>query len=461
MAFLYPWGNTQQLNLDWILQKIKELEAGSGGGGGGGGADLDEVANALISATYSPSQTYERSDIVYYDGKLYRANQAIPAPGEAWTPAHWDEILLGDTVSNLVQYVAALSNDQIVNNSNVSGAHTSDALDNLNGAITDTQKSKVFYNRLGHNIVFFGDSWTEGYSASDNSKRFTTLLANELGCTEFNFGLSGAGFIRTGNLISSQITTATSNMTSEQKANTNIVFLFGGLNDFRHMKASKTAADFAIAVKNAVIQSHTAFPNALIVLALSNSMDTGLMETDKVWVYAAYDEIETSLQFPILLLKNTYNLLNGRNDTYYTGGLHPNDYGHSLLSGYFANAIMGGSQEIKYNIGDLSFESGYSIYEGTGKLIRINDEILLYAAVIAFPGQITSNTLIATLPYSNAAPALNHFFPTFRSNRLNGFFAVVSNGNVRYIPEGTGNNQSCFISNAKWLKARREDNAYT
>lgn len=128
MAFLYPWGNTQQLNLDWILQKIKELEAGSGG------ADLDEVAEALIAASYS-AQAYDRSDIVFHDGKLYRANHAIPAPGEAWTPAHWDEILLGDTVSNLVQYVAALSNDQIANSSNVSGTHTSDALDTLKNAI--------------------------------------------------------------------------------------------------------------------------------------------------------------------------------------------------------------------------------------------------------------------------------------------------------------------------------------
>lgn len=128
MAYLYPWGNTQQLNLDWILQKIKELEAG------GGGADLDEVAEALIAASYS-AQAYDRSDIVFHDGKLYRANQAIPAPGEAWTPAHWDEILLGDTVSNLVQYVAALSNDQIVNSSSVSGDYTSDALDTLKNAI--------------------------------------------------------------------------------------------------------------------------------------------------------------------------------------------------------------------------------------------------------------------------------------------------------------------------------------
>lgn len=129
MAFLYPWGNTQQLNLDWILQKIKDLEAG-------GGASLDEVANALISASYAV-QAYDRSDIVFRDGKLYRANQAIPAPGEVWTPAHWDEILLGDTVSNLVQYVAALSNDQIANSSSVSGDHTSDALDTLKNAIDD------------------------------------------------------------------------------------------------------------------------------------------------------------------------------------------------------------------------------------------------------------------------------------------------------------------------------------
>lgn len=128
MAYLYPWGNTQQLNLDWILQKIKDLEAGASA------AVLDEISNALLAASYA-AQAYTRSDIVFHDGKLYRANQDIPAPGEAWTPAHWDEILLGNTVSNIVRYVAALSNDQIANSSSVSGTHTSDALDTLKNAI--------------------------------------------------------------------------------------------------------------------------------------------------------------------------------------------------------------------------------------------------------------------------------------------------------------------------------------
>lgn len=124
--YQYPYGNSQQLNLDWILGKLQELEAGSTS------INIEEVANALISASYAV-QNYSRSDIVFYEGKLYRANQNITA--EAWTPAHWDEILLGDTVSNLVQYVSSLNNSQVFNSSNVAGVHTSDALNNLNNVI--------------------------------------------------------------------------------------------------------------------------------------------------------------------------------------------------------------------------------------------------------------------------------------------------------------------------------------
>lgn len=128
MAFLYPWGNTQQLNLDWILQKIKELEAGSGG------ADLDEVAEALLAASYS-AQAYNQFDIVFHDGKLYLANTDIAAPGEAWTPAHWDEIVLGGPVSALMQHVSNLDSDNVINDSQVTGDTVSDALDTLKNAI--------------------------------------------------------------------------------------------------------------------------------------------------------------------------------------------------------------------------------------------------------------------------------------------------------------------------------------
>lgn len=118
--YQYPYGNSQQLNLDWILNKLKELEAGS--------ADLEEIANALISDSYAV-QNYNLSDIVFYNGKLHRANQNITA--EAWNPAHWDEILLGDTVANLVRAVAGMNSDDVFNESNVSGTYVTDALNAL------------------------------------------------------------------------------------------------------------------------------------------------------------------------------------------------------------------------------------------------------------------------------------------------------------------------------------------
>lgn len=120
--YQYPYGNAQQLNLDWLLGKIQEIQRNQYA------TTIEEVANALISASYAV-QNYNRSDIVFYNGKLYRANQNITA--EAWDSAHWDEILLGDTVANLVRYVSSLDNSQVVNSSTVAGTHTSDALNTL------------------------------------------------------------------------------------------------------------------------------------------------------------------------------------------------------------------------------------------------------------------------------------------------------------------------------------------
>lgn len=102
MAFLYPWGNTQQLNLDWILKKIKELETGVGAGA----AEVTAIANALLAATYSAGSAYDVGDIVYRNQKLYVCNTAITSPGETWDPSHWDEVLLGDAVADLIQKTA-------------------------------------------------------------------------------------------------------------------------------------------------------------------------------------------------------------------------------------------------------------------------------------------------------------------------------------------------------------------
>lgn len=148
--YKYPYGDSQQLNLDWILSKLKELEDAAGHQIT---EDLEVISNALISATFSSSKAYNRSDIVYHDGKLYRANVNIPAPGESWNPAHWDEIMLGDTVANVVRYISSLNNTQVFNSSNVPGTHTSDALNNLKADIAEVSGFHILPFSSGGTVI--------------------------------------------------------------------------------------------------------------------------------------------------------------------------------------------------------------------------------------------------------------------------------------------------------------------
>lgn len=150
--YQYPYGNAQQLNLDWILSKLQEIESGSGGG-----ADLEKVANTLVSASFDATIPYRRYDYAFYDGKLYRAlNDTIGA----FNPADWLEVTLGADIPVLTRLlnavdaslttlqgqVADLDSDDVDNASNVTGTTVTAALDNLNGAINDLTANDIANN---------------------------------------------------------------------------------------------------------------------------------------------------------------------------------------------------------------------------------------------------------------------------------------------------------------------------
>ena len=190
--YQYPYGDTQQLNLDWIINKLIELANEQESD-----VTLEQVSNALISLTYIPTQAYNNSDIVFHDGHLYRCNTTIPAPGEVWDPSHWDQIMLGNTVANLVRAVAGMNSDHVFNESDVSGLHVTEALNNLKDAI-EQQVSKTFtsigfFNRIG----VIGDSFASGaifvsgtqYINYDCS--WIQILAHKYGKTGVNYSASG------------------------------------------------------------------------------------------------------------------------------------------------------------------------------------------------------------------------------------------------------------------------------
>lgn len=439
-------------------------------------ADIGILKEDLADA-YSSSKTYAVGDYCLKDGVLYRCTSAI-STAEAWTSGHWTAVQVGEELCAL--------NGAITSIGDVSITHDGKIYDNANVIHLDTPHgqgyaqftleptgviatrtssdgstwtpwyilaAKNINRRTNANMVFIGDSWTVGGSASTESKRFSSLVASKLQMQEFNFGIGGAGFIRTGNLFSTQLSTASSQMTSVQKLNTGIVLICGGVNDLRNMMGTSTASDFANAVVSACNTAHTIFANALIVLAISNSESDGFTADQKYWVTNAIQEAERQItDYPYLIIRNLAASVNGVTANYISDGLHLNDRGHSLFAGFIANAIMGGGQDVYYRIGAIApISPAYT--DAGGNLWRMNDDIILEASDFVFGATISTNTTFATLPTTIISPNSTAYFPSYKSNQQNGTLAITKSGNLNFIPSpaGTENYTGMLTGNVRWI----------
>lgn len=289
-----------------------------------------------------------------------------------------------------------------------------------------------------NNIVFFGDSWTmgTGIDMEDRpTKRFTAIIAKKLGLTENNYGVGGAGFVRKGNLFSTQITTASSSMTSEQKNNTKYVVIVGGVNDYRHKTDDGTnTTAFVNGVINTATLAHNTFPHALIVIGIGDTNKTYFPKFAKDWYKTAVITCEQSLQFPSMAIKNLYNVISGENANYYSDNLHPSEQGHARFGGYIANAILGGGQSVSRYLGNVSLVSPASVAEGGSMCIyRINDEIVIDQVGLKYSSAIKANTQIGSINAAFAPPA-NSYYPYYQGNLIVGCICITGSGSLRLIP---------------------------
>lgn len=324
-------------------------------------------------------------------------------------------------------------------------------------------------SRTGGNLVAFGDSWAEGTgiaNASDRpTKRFTAIVARKLNMTEFEFASGGEKFLD--GTIQAEIATATNNMTATQIADTKIVLIVGGINDYRTYLATKTATEFATAVINCANAAHTAFPNALIVLGIGNTSLSYFPHKAREWYKTAIRECEKTLIFPHICIKNLYNVISGLSECYEnlsnpTRRIHPNDDGHAMFGGYIADAILGGGQHVSYTK-DITFNTGWSAdtvdtIQGYAQLTRNDDELTISPFKLKYAnGAINGNFGFGSIPAA-LAPYTNLYWTAVSGNLPQGTFALIPGGGFRVIMPSSFTGDTCFVSNNAWLFGKEVNN---
>lgn len=83
MAYNYPYGNSQQLNLDWLLREWRAYQG-----------QIED----MIAPQYDHTATYAAYSLVIYNHVLYTNPNAI-AVMEEFDPDHWEQIDLATIVS--------------------------------------------------------------------------------------------------------------------------------------------------------------------------------------------------------------------------------------------------------------------------------------------------------------------------------------------------------------------------
>ena len=427
--------------------------------------DLTKTKSGYAGTTYSTVYLVCSSldgNIATVHPEIFRTTQPTTADGLYYIPLG---LMYSTTacyfypINKVFRYVNGHFTEVMTETDSVYDPNTNTLIfgENLYEISDNSLRSSVrYYKRNNSGMLIIGDSWSVGGSASSTSKRYSTLLCNALGMTEYNYGVGGAGFNVTNNRFDTQVATANTNLTADQKESISVVLVCGLVNDLRHgcYSGGYTLSACSTAMLSCLNAIHTNFPNALIVLAIGNTLLDFCPDTWHHWI--SYLQIQAekwscTTGHPLLLVKNLGACVNGIGENYQSDYLHLTDEGHNRFAAHIANAIMGGTQNVFYYIGGFTYDSAVTTKTLEGHFFRDNDFIVCTSMNIGFSSTVSSNTLVGQLPNTFIAPKTNLYFPAYSSNVPVGSLAITNAGAIRFIPTSGNTPRVFYVPEFRWL----------
>lgn len=333
----YPYTDIHELNLDWILCKIKELNT-----------TMDEwtaLNKIKIGGIWDISKSYEIWTIVDDGNNGYISIKPVPEGILLTNTDYWMLIAnYSGTIIALQARVTALettvgdASSGLVKQTN----DNSSAITTINSNITSINSQLANFkknNELSGVIVCIGDSYLEGYNPfGTNVQSWGVYLRSMLGKNATDFKIyykGGCGFVNT--VDGKNFTVLTQDAASDVSFNNNDVTLViygGGWND-----KGNSAGQLSTGVANALNVVSNNFPNAKAVFSyMAWDENSGNMQTyQKLYLPDRFAKAIEGLN--IAFIADTYKALQ-LGSYLFADGTHPNADGQkALASALFASLI--------------------------------------------------------------------------------------------------------------------------
>lgn len=373
----FPYTNTHDLNLDWIIKTLKEMS--------------DKIDNFILNSSiqfadpieWSDSTDYEQLTVVVYNNTGYISLKSVPAGTaitntEYWQPIFDMSVIMDDLdelqtlieaadadiddlqtavsalqedvgelvtgLSGVADRVTSLETDNTTNKAQIQDNkddiaslknRTSDLetdntnnksnITNLQTRTTAIENTMVKNNKSKH-LLYLGDS----YSTYWNNQLFNEI-ANNMGIPYaqcHNVSVSGAAFVDQNNSFLSQV----QNYAGNRNEITDILVV-GGINDAllaydSYSNVYPDTSALQTAIRNFVTYCNNNYPNAQIHFAyVGGTMATSTYYASlhpaksQEWAFWAYTVFAAGLGVNVI---NSYNAIHLSPNNYDADGLHPN-----------------------------------------------------------------------------------------------------------------------------------------
>lgn len=325
----YPYTDFHELNLDWVIGFLKELNQ-----------EWDEfqILNKLhIAGEWSITKNYPKYAIVDNNGTGYLSLKPVPAGIDINNLDYWMPVgTYGSVIVDLNDRLNTVEGDVSTLQGDVStlqgtvGTHTTQIA-------TLTSRLDV-NNMLKGQIVYIGDSYLAGWTPDGDVTSWGQHLKNAMNKPNDQiFAKGGAGFCNTVDGVNFRTlvdTAAASSAVDNDKVT--LVLFGGGYNDVGY-----SAADLVIAAQDAANKVRTNFPNAVAICAyIAWDRNSGDKQTyQKLYVPARYASAlkQTNIGF----IENIYKCLQAKEALFASDNKHPNNEGQKAIANAIYSALTG------------------------------------------------------------------------------------------------------------------------